>query len=253
MSCDDREVDSDLGLATVIDAAHREQRLLDAAVQAPLDLAAAYAVQRRLTALRTARGAARIGFKLGYTSQAMREQMHVDQPNHGPLLDTMRITDGRVPAHLIHPRVEPEIALVLGPDLRPVRAHAALEVVDSIWRDYRFSLELNTADGSSAAGLVLGPPLPVEGLDRVPVKLMHNGALIADGTGAAAMGHPLRALEWLRETLTRSGDQLRAGDVVITGGLTAAVPLEPGDVVVADFGDGTATVHLQRPRSAGSD
>ena len=103
VDCHDQEVDSDLELATVIDTAHRQGRLLDAAAQQPLDLAAAYAVQRRLTALRTARGAARIGFKLGYTSQVMREQMGVDQPNQGPLLDTMRITDGRLPADLIHP------------------------------------------------------------------------------------------------------------------------------------------------------
>jgi 2-keto-4-pentenoate hydratase len=237
-------VDGDPDLATTIDTAHREGRLLDAAAQPPLDLAAAYAVQRRLTALRTARGAARIGFKLGYTSQAMRAQMGVGEPNHGPLLDTMRITDGHLPAHLIHPRVEPEIALVLGPDLRPVRAHAALEVVDSIWRDYRFTLELNTADGSSAAGVVLGPPLPMDGLDALRVKLTRNGALVAEGTGAAAMGHPLRALEWLQRALT--DDALREGDVVITGGLTAAVPLEDGDEVAADFG-GAATVRLRRP------
>jgi 2-keto-4-pentenoate hydratase len=246
VDCHDQEVDSDLELATVIDTAHRQGRLLDAAAQQPLDLAAAYAVQRRLTALRTARGAARIGFKLGYTSQVMREQMGVDQPNHGPLLDTMRITDGRLPADLIHPRVEPEIALVLGEDLRPVAAHAALEVVDSIWRDYRFTLELNTADGSSAAGLVLGPPLLMEGLDALPVRLTRNGELVGEGTGAAAMGHPLLALEWLQRALAGTDDRLRAGDVVITGGLTAAVPLDEGDVVAADFGDGTATVALRR-------
>lgn len=228
-------------LAATIDSAHRERRLLDAAGQPPLDLAGAYAVQAALTALRTARGAQRIGFKLGYTSQAMRAQMHIDEPNHGPLLSGMRITDGRVPDTLIHPRVEPEVALVLGADLRPVEARAALEVVDSIWRDYRFTLELNTADGSSAAGVVLGPPLPLDALDTLPVRLTRNGVVVGEGTGAAAMGHPLRALEWLRERVA-----LGPGDVVITGGLTAAVPIGAGDVVVAEFGDGTE-VRLQGP------
>ena len=178
-------------MAATIDAAHRARRLLDAATQASLDLPTAYAVQRRLTALRTGRGAARIGYKLGYTSQAMRDQMRVDEPNHGPLLDSMLISDGRVPATLIHPRVEPEIALVVGTDLRPVAARAALEVVDSIWRDYRFSLELNTADGSSAAGVVLGPQLALDALDNVPVRLIRNRDTVAEGTGAAAMGDPL--------------------------------------------------------------
>lgn len=228
-------------LAAEIDAAHRERRLLDAATQAPLDLATAYAVQRELTAARLARGARRIGAKLGYTSQVMREQMGIDAPNYGPLLSIMVVTDGRVPATTVQPRVEPEIAVVLGEDLRPVAAHAALEVVDSVWLDYRFTLELNTADGSSAAGVVIGPALPLDALDALPVRLLRNGETVGTGTGAAAMGHPLRALEWLLATL--DGDGLQPGDVVITGGLTAAVPIAPGDAVEAVFG-ATDTVAL---------
>jgi 2-keto-4-pentenoate hydratase len=121
------------GLAAAIDTAHRGGWLLDAAAGVAFDLETAYAVQRELTALRLARGARRIGTKLGYTSPAMREQMRIDGPNHGPLLDSMLITDGRVPASLVQPRVEPEIAVVLGPDRRPAAVHAALEVVDSVW------------------------------------------------------------------------------------------------------------------------
>lgn len=200
-------------LAAEIDSAHRERRLLDAATQAPLDLATAYAVQRVLTAARIARGARRIGVKLGYTSQAMREQMQVDAPNFGPLLNTMRITDGRVPAALIQPRVEPEIAVILGSDLLPAAAYAALEVVDSIWRDYRFTLELNTADGSSAAGVVLGPELPLDALDALPVRLLRGGQTVGEGTTAAAMGHPLRALRWVMRTLGDGPDALLPGDV----------------------------------------
>ena len=224
------------GLAAAIDTAHREGWLLDATAQVAFDLKTAYAVQRELTALRLARGARRIGTKLGYTSQAMREQMRIDEPNHGPLLDSMLITDGRIPAALVQPRVEPEIAVVLGPDRGPAAVHAALEVVDSVWCDYRFTLELNTADGSSAAGVALGPPLPFDGLDTVPVRLLRNGAAVGEGTGAAAMGHPLRALEWLVATLRANDDALQPGDIVMTGGLTAAVSVEPGDTVEAVFG-----------------
>ena len=235
--------------AAALDAAHRERRLLDATAQEPLDLDAAYAVQGALTAARVARGARRVGVKLGYTSQVMREQMGIEAPNHGPLLDVMRIADGRIPAALVQPRVEPEIALVLGADLRPVAAHAALEVVDSVWLDYRFTLELNTADGSSAAGVVLGPPLPSDRLDELPVHLSRNGETVGQGTGAAAMGHPLRALEWLVRALGDGRDALRPGDVVITGGLTAAVPVEPGDRVDAVFGTATTVGLLRSPAS----
>lgn len=233
-------------LAATIDAAHRERRLLDAGRDAPgLDLDAAYAVQRELTALRAARGARRIGWKLGYTSAAMREQMGVAEPNLGPLLDTMVLADGTVPRELTQPRVEPEIAVRVGPGGEPREVLAALEVVDSVWRDYRFTLELNTADGSSAAGVALGPALPPERLDEVAVALRRNGEPVGEATGAAAMGHPFTALRWLREELPRHGEALREGDLVITGGLTAAVPLEPGDEVVARFGE-VAEVRLRR-------
>ena len=232
-------------LAVEIDTAHRERRLLDATGRPPLDLDTAYAVQRELTALRSGRGARPIGWKLGYTSAAMRRQMRVDRPNFGPLLDTMLITDERVPDTLVHPRVEPEVALVLGAEMRPAEARAALEVVDSVWRGYRFSVELNTADGSSAAGVVLGPPLPLEGLDALPVHLLRNGEVVGTATGAAAMGDPLRALDWLATALATQGAKLRPGDLVLTGGLTAAVPVEPGDTVAAVFG-GAATVRLRR-------
>jgi 2-keto-4-pentenoate hydratase len=200
-----------------------------------------------LTALRTGRGAHRIGVKLGYTSRAMCDQMGIDEPNHGPLLDTMRITDGRIPGTLVQPRIEPEIAPILGPDLRPAAAHAALEVVDSVWQDYRFSLELNTADGSSADGVVLGPPLPLDTPATLPVQLDRNRATVAEGTGAAAMGDPLHALDWLRHAPRSDRDTLRPGDIVITGGLTAAIPVEPGDTVEAVFGDHAASVGLHRP------
>lgn len=232
-------------LAAEIDAAHRDGRLLDAAGRA-LDLPTAYAVQRALTARRTARGARRIGWKLGYTSAAMRAQMGVDAPNLGPLLDTMLVPDGgRVPAALVQPRVEPEIALRIGPGGAPDAAFAALEVVDSVWRDYRFTLETNTADGSSAAGVVLGPPLPLDGLDAVPVALVREGVPAGTATGAAAMGGPLAALEWLVAELGRHGLALEPGDVVLAGGLTAAVPLAVGGVVEARFGDDT-TVRVRR-------
>ncbi len=231
-------------LAAEIDAAHRARRLLDPP-PGPLDLDGAYAVQGRLTALRTARGARRIGWKLGYTSAAMREQMGVDAPNLGPLLDTMLVAGGVVPGALAQPRVEPEVAVVVGPDGGPAQVRAALEIVDSVWRDYRFTLELNTADGSSAAGVVLGPELDASDLPDLPVTLRRDGAVVGRATAAAAMGHPFAALEWLAGELGRRGERLVPGDVVITGGLTAAVSIGPGERVSAVFGHG-AEVRVRR-------
>ena len=84
--------------------------------------------------------------------------------------------------------------------------------------------------------MALGPPLALDDLDAVPVRLMRNGATVGIGTGAAAMGHPLRALEWLVAALGEDDDALQPGDIVMTGGLTAAVPVEPDDTIEAVFG-----------------
>lgn len=233
-------------LAEEIDEAHRNGRLLDAEATPTLDLDTAYTVQGLLTERRGERGARRIGWKLGYTSAAMRAQMGIDRPNLGPLLDAMVVTGGHLPPGLAQPRVEPEIAVEVTGDGTPARVYAALEIVDSVWRDYRFTLELNTADGSSAAGVLLGPELPADALDAMPVNLERNGHPVASATGAAAMGHPFHAVAWLAGELERRGERLRAGEVVLTGGLTAAVPLEPGDTVRATFGSG-ARVEVRRP------
>ena len=169
----------------------------------------------------------------------MREQMGVDSPNLGPLLDSMVIPPGTaVPPDLVQPRVEPEIGIVIGADGRPAGARAVLEVVDSVWRDYRFTLAANTADGSSAAGVVVGDLLDGESdtdLAAMPVELWRDGTLEATGRGDAAMGHPHAAVAWLEGRLAARGEALEEGDLVITGGLTRAVPLAPGGIVEARF------------------
>ena len=226
----------------------------------PLTLDDAYAVQREVTALRTARGERVVGWKLGYTSQAMRAQMGIDAPNLGPLTDVMLLTTagqaatGVVPATALQPRVEPEIAVRLGRSLAPGctvqdvadavdGAWAALEVVDSVWAGYRFRLEDNTADGSSAAWVVLGDPVPTDDLPGLAVRLLVDGEEVATATGAAAGGDPLLGVAWLAaEAVRRYGRGVEAGDVVITGGLTAAHPLAPGAVVSTEIGSGRAAV-----------
>ncbi len=237
--------------AAAIWQARREGRLLDPdAVLGRLDLDAAFGVQRHLVALRVAAGEQVVGWKLGYTSEVMRRQMGVDRPNFGPLTDAMVLPDGGVvAAHLVQPRVEPEVAVRLARPLAPrpegvtradvaaslATAHACLEVVHSTWVDYRFTLEQNTADNSSAGQLVLGPELPLDALDEVEVSLADGTAELGCGRGADAFGHPLDAVAWLATQLSARGDELRAGDIVLTGGLTRAWPLEPGGRLTARF------------------
>jgi 2-keto-4-pentenoate hydratase len=220
----------------------------------PLDLA--YDVQDRITAARLARGERVVGWKLGYTSAAMRDQMGVASPNFGPLTDAMVLADGAVlPPGTLHPRVEPEIALVFGEAVPPdadvdavmaacTRAVACLEVVDSVWEGYRFRLEDNTADGSSAAFVVLGADLPMDDLPGVEVDLSVDGELLETGTGAAASGHPAAGVAWLAARLAERGHAVEAGHVVITGGLTKAHPLVPRSTVTARFRAGGTQVEV---------
>lgn len=251
-------------LAEVIHRAHRSKATLDANDALPLPTAdLAYAVQRELTALRHAEGWARIGYKLGYTSEAMRRQMGVSTPNFGPLFTHMMVPSGSTVSQFVQPRVEPEIAVILADDLAGTdlgigevaaavaRVHASLEIVDSIWTGYRFSYEQNTADGSSAAGVVVGAELPVapQDCDSIGVRITVDGAVVGEATGAAAGGHPLLGVAWLCEQLAQSeGSGLRAGDLVITGGLTSAFALEPGTTVEALFNEDITVAVTRAPR-----
>lgn len=247
--------------AEAILAARQSGRLLDPLSDtAPLTMRQGYEIQAHVLADRLRRGERQVGWKLGYTSQAMREQMGVSRPNLGPLTDRMVLADGTaVGEDVMQPRVEPEVAVIVDQPVGPgadrdearaaVReARAALEVVDSVWRDYRFRVEDNTADGSSAAYVVLGPGLGIDDLAAVDVALTVDGAEVATGTGAAAMGHPLDALCWLATELAEQGTSLASGDLVITGGLTAAWPLREGGQVSAVFGGDTRVSTWRRPR-----
>lgn len=215
-----------------------------------LDEAAAYAIQ---AATLRRRGARAVGFKLGYTSAAMREQMGIAHPNYGVLTEQHRLAvDGAAidSARLIHPRVEPEIALRLGRELAgtghdraSVSRHVeavlpAMEIVDTRYPDYRFTIVDNIADNSSSAGFVLGAGLPWRDdidLAGVAVALHADGQLLDQGHGGAAMGDPLLALAWLAGFLAPRGLSVPAGAVVLTGGLTRAYAAQTKQVFRADF------------------
>jgi 2-keto-4-pentenoate hydratase len=215
--------------------------------------AEAYAIQRRLVELLQADGAGEVvGYKLGLTSRAMQEQLGIDQPDYGPVLAAGVHPDGvQVDLdRLLQPKVEAEIAIVLGAplsgpgctalDVRRAAAGAvaAVEIIDSRIRDWRIRLADTIADLASSAAIALSSRLvPLEALDPrlIGVALTRNGELVATGAGAAALGDPLHAVAWLANTLHPLGVVLEAGHVVMTGALHAAVPLADGDVFRAEF------------------
>lgn len=217
----------------------------------------AYLVQASGIGLRLGEGEALVGAKLGFTSRAMRAAMGVDRPNFGWLTDAMIIGDGQAPlGSLIHPKVEPEIALVLGEELQAPVGTAdvlaavrwvapALEIVDSRYTDFRFRSLDNIADNSSAAMVALGSPVPARGIDlaRVGVVVSVNGRMRFTAAGAAAFDHPGAAAAWMINACRRA---LPRGSVIITGGLTSPVDLTTGTTVLAEFDRlGTVTLSCQ--------
>ena len=210
-----------------------------------LDLPTAYDVQKLL---REGRGDL-VGWKLGVTSRAKQQQVGIDAPIYG-FLATDHVLDLGEPlatAEHINPRCEPEIVFVMGRDLSGAQVTATevlaatagvavgIEVLDSRYTDYRFTMPDVVADNASAGRYVVGSPVPLDGMDLrlVGVVLEHNGHVVATASGAASLGHPAAAVAWLVRSLAGSDEGLRAGDVVLSGGLTAAVPVSAGDVVVA--------------------
>ena len=215
-------------------------------------VADAYAVQLRNVERRVAAGGRILGRKVGLTSLAMQRQLGVDEPDFGALLDDMVVEDGDAIATgaLIAPRVEAEIAFVMERDLAgpgvdsvaALRAVAgalpAIEVIDSRIADWKIKLPDTIADNASSARYVLGAQLTP--LDRVDLRLCgavvtRNGVLADTGAGAAVLGNPIRCVAWLANKLGEFGDGLRAGDVVLAGAVHAALGVEPGDVIRAEF------------------
>ncbi|HEY1972989.1 MAG TPA: fumarylacetoacetate hydrolase family protein [Pseudonocardia sp.] len=210
-----------------------------------LDLAGAYRVQHRQRPDR----AALAGWKLGVTSRAKQIQVGISDPTYG-FLRADHALDLGAPLDtgaLIAPRAEPEIVFTLGADLSGPHVTAAqvlaacsgvavgLEILDSRYRDYRFTIADVVADNTSAGRYVVGAPVDPTGIDLrlVGVVLEHNGEVVATASGSAALGHPAAATAWLVRALDAQGEGLRAGEIVLSGGLTAAVPLNAGDTVVA--------------------
>lgn len=228
------------------------------------DEESAYAVQDEALRLRRARGETLIGIKLGVTSRAKQRQVGVSTPNVAWLTDAMVLGAGLpVPVEeMIHPRVEPEIAFVLaeglsgpgtnaGSAMRAVGSvHSALEIIDSRYSGYQFTLPDVTADNGSSGRFVLGSrPVDPTGLDLAMegCLLEVDGEVVDSASGAAVLGHPAEALAFAANSLAARGHELRPGWVVLTGGMTDAITLHAGGSVGAQFTHlGAVTVHAGR-------
>lgn len=219
------------------------------------ELAAAYAVQRHVTALAEISGAHVVGHKLGLMSPAVQAQLGVNEPTIGTLMDGMQVRhQGVVPLRrMLQPLIEAEVAFRLhsdldGPDVDAEQAraavgdiYAALEVVDSRIADWNISAADTIADNASAGLFVLaseGRPLDNWDLRMLRMELRCDDRVVSAGSGSDnCMGDPVRGLAWLAREAYRQGRPLRAGMLVLAGALGPMVPISEGDSFSARIGD----------------
>ncbi|MFO1157575.1 MAG: hydratase [Reyranellaceae bacterium] len=222
----------------------------------------AYAVQ---AAFRARWGDQVIGHKVGCSSE--QSQRLVNSP--GPIAGSLfRASLWQEPAALDASQffvagVEAEFGFRLGVDLPPrARPYTRDEVsaaVDAVvpvieicdtrladWRTRR--IEEITADNAFNGGLVAGRPFQdwrQLDLGSHEVMLSIDGEPKGAGTGALVLGHPLVALTWLANELSRHGEGMRAGALVAAGTCTGLHFAGPDSTVLADFGNILGRVSIE--------
>lgn len=219
----------------------------------------AYAIQRAWTQMKLEEGRTLVGRKIGLTSRAMQQAVNITEPDYGAIYDDMVFADGgRVPfGRFLAPRVEVELAFVLGQPLRGPGVTAldvyrsteyvtpAIEILDSRV-DMRDSATGHTrtivdtiADNAADAGIITGgrPVRPTEvDLRWVGALLYQNGVVEETGVSAGVLGNPANAVAWLANKLGAHGIGIETGMVVLAGSFTRAIWVQPGDVIHADYG-----------------
>ena len=234
--------------AALLDTAALQAQAVEQFAEGSFDLADAYRIQRASIQRRVARGDGILGIKLGFTSRAKMVQMGVDSLIWGWLTDTMLEEEGGTVRleRYIHPRVEPEVCFLTRRTIDgPITAleaadyleavAPALEIIDSRYQNFKFTLEDVVADNCSSAGLVVGPwSRRFDGLGNAGVAVAFDGRPVLTGSTAAILGHPLRSLVQASRLLGACGGSLPAGSLVMAGAATAAQALTPNTHVRCD-------------------
>ena len=217
-----------------------------------IDLATAYAAQRAFVQSKLDAGERLVGYKLGLTSRNKQQAMGVDAPLYGRVTSGMLCGYGE-PVRLdrfIHPRVESEIAFLLARDIEPPATvisvlaatdvvFGAVDVLDSRYEGFKFTLTDVVADNASAGGFYLGPvtrrPAELDDLRLIGCVVRIDGEVVMTAASAAVMGHPAASVAWLANRLAAEGEGLKAGQLVFSGGVTAPVPVVAGGSVTFEF------------------
>jgi 2-keto-4-pentenoate hydratase len=211
----------------------------------------AYAIQLRNVDRALAMGHRVSGKKIGLTSQAMQTQLGVSEPDYGHLFEAMSCDDGNVPTDaLIQPKIEAEIAFVLkrglsGGKVTPEEVIdatdyvcGAFEIVDSRVEGWKIKLADTIADNASSGRYIMGSArLSPKSLclPDIEMHLYKNGILEGKGRASAVLGDPAASVAWLANCLYGYGVAFNAGEIILSGGITAAPAASKGDAFEAVF------------------
>ena len=224
------------------DAARYAREIPQFDIENKLSLTEAYEIQRASIERRLERGEHRTGVKMGFTSRAKMIQMGLSDVIWGRLTDAMQLEEGSTVerSRFVHPRVEPELAFLLkkplignvtgAQALAAVEAIApALEVIDSRYENFKFTLPEVIADNASSSGYVIGGwHSPATDFSNLGLAMSINGKDVQVGSTAALLGHPLRSLVAAARVSAAAGEPLEAGWIILAGGATPAEWIHAG-------------------------
>jgi 2-oxo-3-hexenedioate decarboxylase len=250
------------GIADILITAERERKgIAQISDDHPdVDVATAYRAQQAFVQSKLDAGETFVGYKLGLTSRNKQQAMGLAAPLYG------RVTSGMISTYgdpvqfdrFIHPRVESEIAFLLARDIEAPATvtsvlaatdvvFGAVDVLDSRYESFQFTLTDVVADNASAGAFYLGPvarrPDDLVDLRLLGCVVRVDGDVVLTAAGAAVMGHPAASVAWLANQLAAEGERLRAGQLVFSGGLTAPVPVVAGGSVTFEF-DGLGAIEV---------
>jgi 2-oxo-3-hexenedioate decarboxylase len=231
--------------ALLDDAARHGNEVEQFDTDSKLSLEDAYAIQKASIQRRLDRGETRVGVKMGFTSRAKMQQMGLSDVIWGRLTNAMQVEEGGTIdlSGYVHPRAEPEIAFLLkrplGEQVTPAEALAAvegiapaIEIIDSRYKDFKFTLPEVIADNASSSSFVIGAwHDPRTDFSNLGLTLCANDRTLQVGSTAALLGHPLRSLVAAARLSAQAGEPLQAGWIVMAGGATPAEWIKPGQYV----------------------
>ncbi len=238
-------------IAKFLDKAAQDAKAVEqVSVHNNFSLEEAYEIQRLSIKEREARGEKIVGYKLGFTSYAKMEQMGVHDLIWGILTDEMTIQSGDEVNldRWIHPRAEPEIAFKVKKDITKPIALAeistyidemavAIEIIDSRYKNFKFSLKDVVADNCSSTGYVIGKwqDLDIENIADLNISLKINDEIVEKGNSSAILDNPLKSVIELSRLASEAGLTVKKGQVILAGAATAAVYLKNNNKIESEL------------------